>query len=246
MERTRWMKQGMLWAVCLVMVFCAVSAQAITIPEVVGRWYFVAADDMGLSGNAYIDLNRDKSVTIVASGDTVGLEGLVWSVHGETVWIDSTEGNNLFMLQYDGTNLSCLTDKLTAALEIIGYVALHKFTLSRTPNAYDTPEAQQAEKEDQFYGNYEQYLSVRDGQYTAVESGKRVIAIAEYVLTETFGNNTQDYLTNFTDGVLRVYELDEWVFAVTENPDILVAYQAADETGAHLYFRRTGSEETQE
>lgn len=246
MERTRWMKQGMLWAVCLVMAFCAVSAQAITMPEVVGRWYFVAADDTGLSGNAYMDLNRDKSVTIVASGDTVGLEGLVWSVHGEQVWINSTEGNYLFMLQYDGTNLSGWTEYLTAALEIIGRVTLHKFTLSRTPNAYNTPAIQMAEKEDQFFGVYEQYLSVKGEEYTTIENGERVIAIVEYALTETFNNNTQEYLTNFTDGVLRVYEKDEWVFAATENPDILVAYQAADETGAHLYFRRTGSEETQE
>lgn len=246
MERTRWVKQGMLWAVCLVMVLCTISAQAITIPEAVGRWYFVAADDKGLSGDDYIDLNRDKSVTIVAGGDTTALEGLTWRISGEDVEIKTAEGKYLSSLEYDGSNLSWLTTDLTAALELTGNRTIYRFTLSRTPNAYDTPEAQHAEKEDQFYGNYEQYLSVRDGQYTAVESGKRVIAIAEYVLTETFGYNTQDYLTNFTDGVLRVYEQDEWVFAVTENPDILVAYQAADETGLHLYFRRTGSEETQE
>lgn len=244
MERTRWLKRGMLMAACLVIVLCTVSAQAITIPEAVGRWYFVAADDEGLSGDDYIDLNRDKSVTIVASGDTTGLEGLTWRISGEGVEIDTAEGKSLEILVYDGSNLSWLTWDLNAALELTE--TIHRFTLSRQPNAYDTPAVQQAEKEDQFFGDYEQYLSVRDGLYTAIESGKRVIAIAEYVLTETFNNNTQDYLTNFTDGVLCVYEQDEWVFAVTENPDILVAYQAADETGAHLYFRRTGSEETQE
>lgn len=255
MERTRWVKQGMLWAVCLVMVFCAVSAQAISIPEVVGRWYIVAAKkgnrSSGLSGEAYIELNRDRSVTMMVDETAVNTDGMTWKIYtygiaefNDGVEINSSEGKRILFLEYDGTKLSCLTENVSTFLGLPD--GLYEFTLSREAIHYDTPEAQKAEKEDQFFGEYEHYLSVTGEEYTEVDRGGRIIKVAEYVLTETADDQTKEYLTDFKEGVLHVYASDEWIYSVTSDPDVLVAYQAADETGAHLYFRRTGSEETQE
>jgi len=240
MKRTGWMKREMLWVACLVMLFCTVSAQAITIPEAVGRWYFIAADDVGMSGKDYVELNRDRSVTLIVGENAVNTNGMTWEINKYSeneISIKQADGINLFTLKYDGTNLKCTTERLSEVFKLSSYI---KYTLSRQPIVYDMPEAQKAEKEDQFFGEYEQYLSVNQGKYTVVNSGERKIEVAEYVLSETT-KDKKDYLTNFTDGVLRVYAKDELIYSVTSDPNVLVAYSAADESGEHRYFRRVGT-----
>ena len=243
MKRTGWMKRGLLWVACLVLLLCTVSAQAITIPEAVGRWYFIAAGDKGLSGKDYLELNRDRSVTLMVGENAVNTNGITWEIdkYSENeINIKQADGRILFNLKYEGTNLKCLTDRLSSVFNLSSLV---RYTLSKEAIVYDTPEAQKAEKEDQFFGDYEHYLSVNQEKYTVVNSGERKIEVAEYVLTEISKDKKDktDYLTDFKDGVLHVYAKDEWIYSVTSDPNVLVAYSTADESGEHRYFRRVGA-----
>ena len=240
MEKKRWIKRGFLWTICLVIMLCAVSAQAMSIPEAVGRWYFVSADGFGLPEGIYVEFNRDRSVTMVAGENTADTTGLTWEIYEEKILIKS-QGSRVFSLDYDGTSLTCLTEQLTTILGLAEEKHFYTFTLSRTPNTYDIPDSQPAASEDQFFGEYENYLTVTDGQYIPINSGERTIIISEYVLTETVKGETREYLTDYTNSTLHVYAKKEWIYAVTSNPDILVANLLEDGTEKYRYFRRTGT-----
>ena len=53
---------------CMVLALTVVSAQAVSIANIVGRWYFVQLDGNGISGETYVEFNRNRTVTLVING----------------------------------------------------------------------------------------------------------------------------------------------------------------------------------
>ena len=70
------MKRFMVLVLCLALAFTAVSAQAVSLAKVVGRWYFISVDGAGLAGDSYVEFNRDKTVALIVAGQARDMAGL--------------------------------------------------------------------------------------------------------------------------------------------------------------------------
>ncbi|MBQ4434827.1 MAG: hypothetical protein II879_01935, partial [Clostridia bacterium] len=77
------MKRLLVLVLCLVLALTAVSAQAVSLAQIVGRWYFVSMDGRGLGGENYIEFNRNKSVTLIINGQPQDLSAYEWKLYNE-------------------------------------------------------------------------------------------------------------------------------------------------------------------
>ena len=76
------MKHLLVLVLCLALILPVMTAQAASIADVIGRWYLVSVDGNGLSGENYIEFNRNKSVTLVVKGQSISETLLSFSDKG--------------------------------------------------------------------------------------------------------------------------------------------------------------------
>ena len=237
------MKRLLVLVLCLVLALTAVSAQAVSLAQIVGRWYFVSMDGRGLGGENYIEFNRNKSVTLIINGQPQDLSAYEWKLYNEDT-VEVLPGGDKYApayLRFDVTDagLSLTTDNLAA---LSGNTFYPTFTLSREKAEYHTPAAVIAAVEEEFFGDYTAYLAISNGQYVPLDSSNYGIEIVEFVANVTGDGQTTEYLTNFEDGKLIVYADEDTIVSRTEDPDVLLMYAAAT-PDSRVYARRKGAAE---
>ncbi len=233
------MKRLLAAVMCLVLVFSMAAAQAVSLKDIVGRWYFVSIDDRGLDGKDYVVFNRDRSVTLFVGGNDIPTAGYTWKLSGDTVYIYTPENTILLSLDVTETGLRMLTSELSELFGVNGSVY---FDLAREAVDYYTPEMTSAAAEEAFFGDFIPYLTASDGKYSAVETDE-IVHIEEYIVKVSSDGDEKEYLTNFTDGKLIVY-VDDRVIVVqtTSDPNVLAVYEEGRETEI-IYYRRSGTEQ---
>ena len=234
------MKRILVLILCVALALTAVSAQALSIAKIVGRWYFVSIDGNGLGSDNYVEFNRNKSVTLVINGAAVDTSGYEWTFADDTVSIGKA-GSSLTEYRLDATEteLTLSSDKLNVLSNDTRY---HDYSLAREAVTYYTPAIVPAETEDRFFGDYVLYLALANGQYMPMSSDANGFEIAEYVATVfSEGREPVEYLTDFVEGRLIVYADVETYISTTADPDVLVAYTDSNigkGLGSAAYLRR--------
>ncbi len=234
------MKRFIILALCLTLALTAVSAQAVSLAKVVGRWYFTSVEGTGLPGDSYIEFNRDKTVTLVLSGTAKDMSGFEWTVDGDRVMVTEKGG---FMPEFDMYYADdVLTMQTTNLGELAGNRFFPTFTLARTAATYDTPALADAASEEEFFGEYYVYLLAQNGQYTQMSGEGNGFDISEFVaVVNTEGQEPQECLTNFKDGKLIVYGPSEIIISKTADPDVIAFYEPASPASIG-YLRRKGTQ----
>ncbi len=230
------MKRLLVLVLCLALILPVMTAQAASIADVIGRWYLVSVDGNGMSGENYVEFNRNKSVTLVVRGQNIDTAGYEWKFSDDMISIGKN-GDMIsdYWLTLTNGELTLVSNKLSVLTGDSRYVDIR---LGRDAVVYDTPAMKDAETEDQFFGEYEVYLAEVNGQYMSVESGMNGFVISLYVCNVyNEGMEPVEYLTNFEDGKLIVYAAQDTVVSLTEDPDVVVSYAAAD-PGSKAYLRR--------
>lgn len=234
------MKRLLTLVLCLMLALTAVSAQAVSIANIVGRWYFVRIDNLGAGADTYAEFNRNRSVTLVVHGEPVDTEGYEWTFANNAVTV-----KNAAVPEFD-LSLLAKEDELIVYTHQLGVLTddsrYHEFVLAREPVVYDAPAMVPAASEDQFYGDYVLYLAVSNGLYMPMPSEDNGFEIEEYMATVySEGQAPAEYLTDFTDGRLTVYADVVTYISTTEDPDVLVTY--TDDTFSNAaYLRRRSSQ----
>ena len=67
------MKRIVALALCLALALSMAAAQAVSLADVVGRWYVTSADGKGVTGESYVEFNRDRSVTLVLNVEALDM-----------------------------------------------------------------------------------------------------------------------------------------------------------------------------
>ncbi len=235
------MKRLMALVLCMALALTAVSAQAVSIGKIVGRWYLVKVDGNGIGSENYVEFNRNKSVTLVINGAPVNASEYEWSFADDIVSIKKS-GSLLsdFRLAATETELTLSSDKLAV---LTGDTRYHDFTLARERVTYYTPAVIPASSENQFFGDFILYLAVANGMYMPMESDDNGFEITEYMVTVySKGQDPAEYLTDFSDSRLIVYADVDTYIETTSDPDVLVAYTGSDLTNA-AYLRRRGTKQ---
>ena len=226
------MKRFMVLVLCLALAFTAVSAQAVSLAKVVGRWYFISVDGAGLSGDSYVEFNR--------AGQAKDMTGLEWKVSDDTIKIGKNGGIfSDYSLDYADDILTLKTRELS---ELSGSTLRNaEYKLSRTAATFYTPALINAAAEEEFFGDFALYLVKQNGQYMQMNKEGNGYDIAEFVaVVNSEGQASQEYLTNFVDGKLVIYGPTDVMVSRTEDPDVIATYDAnAPENIA--YLRRKGT-----
>ncbi len=233
------MKRFMVLVLCLALAFTAVSAQAVSLAKVVGRWYFISVDGAGLSGDSYVEFNRDKTVNLIVAGQAKDMKGLEWKVSDDTIRISKGGALSSYSLDYADDILTLRTRELS---ELSGSTLRNaEYKLSRTAATFYTPALINAAAEEEFFGDFALYLVKQNGQYTQMNTEGNGYDIAEFVaVVNSEGQAGQEYLTNFVDGKLVIYGPTDVMVSRTEDPDVIATYDAnAPENIA--YLRRKGT-----
>ena len=226
---------------CLSLVLCSVSALALSPAQAVGRWYFVAIDGQGIPGEHFIELNRNKSVTLVTGGRALVTDGLAWELDGDSIWV-THNGDYIMNARYEDGKLTLSTDQLSM---ISGSDYYYTYTLARELVSYYTPEAVEVAVEDVFYGIFVPYLQLKNNAYTELNGMQDRVKIEYAQLTAmTPGGNAHEYLTDFTGGELVMDEEGTRItIRATTDPDVLLVIAWQGETPVStVYMRREGSE----
>ncbi len=239
------MKRIIALLVTLSLALAVVGAQAVSLADVVGRWYFTTVNGQGINGDSYIEFNRDRSVTLVLNGTNASVN-YTWSLDGEEVVVkesDSIFSKMRFQVADGGLTIS--TTELGELVHTTGIGSFYNdFVLAREKASYYTPAAVTAASEEEFFGTFIPYLMVMNGNYTTMFSNVNSIAISMYVavLTSEDAEGTQELLTNFADGRLIIYEEDQEVEVFrTSDPDVLILKGTSSGTPAEIYVRREGA-----
>ena len=233
------MKRFMVLVLCLALAFTAVSAQAVSLAKVVGRWYFISVDGAGLAGDSYVEFNRDKTVNLIVAGQAKDMKGLEWKVSDDTIRISKGGALSSYSLDYADDILTLRTRELS---ELSGSTLRNaEYKLSRTAATFYTPALINAAAEEEFFGDFALYLVKQNGQYTQMNTEGNGYDIAEFVaVVNSEGQAGQEYLTNFVDGKLVIYGPTDVMVSRTEDPDVIATYDAnAPENIA--YLRRKGT-----
>ena len=233
------MKRFMVLVLCLALAFTAVSAQAVSLAKVVGRWYFISVDGAGLVGDSYVEFNRDKTVALIVAGQAKDMTGLEWKVSDDTIRISKGGALSAYSLDYADDILTLRTRELS---ELSGSTLRNaEYKLSRTAATFYTPALINAAAEEEFFGDFALYLVKQNGQYTQMNTEGNGYDIAEFVaVVNSEGQAGQEYLTNFVDGKLVIYGPTDVMVSRTEDPDVIATYDAnAPENIA--YLRRKGT-----
>ena len=233
------MKRFMVLVLCLALAFTAVSAQAVSLAKVVGRWYFISVDGAGLAGDSYVEFNRDKTVALIVAGQARDMTGLEWKVSDDTIRISKGGALSTYSLDYADDILTLRTRELS---ELSGSTLRNaEYKLSRTAATFYTPALINAAAEEEFFGDFALYLVKQNGQYTQMNTEGNGYDIAEFVaVVNSEGQAGQEYLTNFVDGKLVIYGPTDVMVSRTEDPDVIATYDAnAPENIA--YLRRKGT-----
>ena len=233
------MKRFMVLVLCLALAFTAVSAQAVSLAKVVGRWYFISVDGAGLAGDSYVEFNRDKTVALIVAGQAKDMTGLEWKVSDDTIRISKGGALSSYSLDYADDVLTLRTRELS---ELSGSTLRNaEYKLSRTAATFYTPALINAAAEEEFFGDFALYLVKQNGQYTQMNTEGNGYDIAEFVaVVNSEGQAGQEYLTNFVDGKLVIYGPTDVMVSRTEDPDVIATYDAnAPENIA--YLRRKGT-----
>ena len=232
------MKRLLVLVLCLALILPVMTAQAASIADVIGRWYLVSVDGNGLSGENYIEFNRNKSVTLVVKGQSIDTAGFEWKFESDMITIAEPGKISDYTLYLADGALTMTSNKLSV---VTGNTRYYDFKLSREQVTYYTPAMKKADTEDQFFGEFVVYLAETNGQYMEMKSDANGFDIALYVVNVyTEGQSPVEYLTNFEDGVLIAYAQQDTIISVTEDPDVLVTYAAADPS-SKAYLRRKGA-----
>ena len=129
------MKRFMVLVLCLALAFTAVSAQAVSLAKVVGRWYFISVDGAGLAGDSYVEFNRDKTVALIVAGQAKDMTGLEWKVSDDTIRISKGGALSAYSLDYADDILTLRTRELSelsgSTLDKLLFLARH---YDRTPD----------------------------------------------------------------------------------------------------------------
>ena len=235
------MKRIVALVLCLALALSMAAAQAVSLADVVGRWYVTSADGKGVTGESYVEFNRDRSVTLVLKGEAVDMQQYRWELDDETIWVKQSDNAYINYASFDVKEggLESSNSKWDEAFGVRGYTT---YLFAREPMTFYTPEVAEAAEESVFFGDFEAYMTVENGAYVPRTAEYGRVSIAEYVAkVSSEGGDEQEYLTNFENGSLTVYaDRDEYVVRVTTDPDVLV-YNLKDDA-AVTYLRRVGTQ----
>ena len=233
------MKRLLVFVLCLALILPVMTAHAASVADVIGRWYLVSVDGNGLSGDNYIELNRNKSVTMVVKGQSVDTTGYEWRFADDEVKISQADSLiSDFSLDYADGTLTLLTNKLSV---VTGSSSYSDFVFAREPAVYYTPAMKAAAAEEEFFGEFELYLMETNGQYMNTDSDENGFDISLYVAkVYSEGLDPEEYLTNFENGQLIIYAQQDTIVSVTEDPDVLVTFAVGDPSNK-AYLRRKGA-----
>ena len=231
------MKRLVCMLLCLALSLTAVAALAATPAELVGRWYFVTVDGKDILEESYVEFNRNKSVTLVLSGDTADFNGCTWNATDSGINLYDAEGEYLLRADLEDGRLKLTTKLLTTDGRYYDYV------LARERITHYLPAIIQAESEEALFGEYQVVLVLSNDLIQEADEGT-IITIDFAQISE----NGEVYLTDFVDGRLVVYEnKKEMYISATEDPAYIVAYYEEDPEGAEqVYLKKTEADADQQ
>ena len=238
------MKRLLLLVLTFALVLSSLTALAVTPSKVVGRWYLNTIDGKGISGEFYVEFNRDKSILLSKDGTQLDTKGVTWVIDGDSIRFEEN-GNYLLDADYQNEKIHIGSSKLGIISGDSGY---YDYELSREPVTYYTPGTVKADIEDDFYGQYAPYLLYSNGMYTAADettNGIFGIGFAELTIKLAGSQEGIVYLTDYRDGVLKA-EIGTEMYTIQKTADanvIVIAYNAQGQS-AYMYLRRVGSDPT--
>ena len=188
---------------------CAASLADLTPAQVIGKWYStgvrtVYGQEYQMTGEYSLEFKRDYTATLSFNGTE---KTCTWKVSGDSI---SLRENDVYYTALDFADEALYFDEKDFSLEDTACSKL-VFTREESPELPVLPEIIPAEKEDDFFGEWQIVFSVLPfGVINASEEDASLKFKVEFAqITMTSGENTLYALTNYTEDGKLVFDAHE-------------------------------------